>query len=149
MMPSDSKSIIRLLYDEVWNKRRLELMDELVSPSHALHGPNFYGSSMGPEAYKRQVALFVRGFPDLRFTIEETIAENEKLVTYWAMSGTHQGEFMGIPATNKKASVDGITIHHISNGKIMDSYVSWDVWGMMEQLGVVAPLGRPQRASAR
>ena len=150
-MSADLKVIVRRLYEEAWNKRKTELMDSLVSPSHALHGPSptISGSLIGPEAYKRQVLLFTAGFPDLRFTIEDVIAENEKVVSYWTISGTHMGEFLGIPPTNKKISVDGITIHYIMNGKIMDSYVSWDMWGMMQQLGLAPALGQPQKASAR
>ena len=148
-MSTDTKAIIRTLYEEVWNKRRLELMSELVSPSHALHGPNFDGAAIGPEAYSRQVVAFVKGFPDLQWTIEDTIAEQDKIVVIWAFSGTHQGEFMGVAPTQKKVSADGITVHHISNGKIMDSEVLWDTWGVMQQLGVVAPLGRPHGAAAR
>ena len=148
-MSADNNSIIRRLYEEIWNQRKTEVMNELVSPSHALHGPNFSGSSIGPEAYKRQVALFVAGFPDLRFTIEDTVSGKDKVVVAWTFSGTHKGEFMGIPATNKKVTVDGITIHHISNGRIMDSYVNWDTWGLMQQLGVISAPGGPKSAAAR
>jgi steroid delta-isomerase-like uncharacterized protein len=148
-MSPDNNSIVRRLYEETWNKRKLEVLSELVSPSHALHGPNFSGSSIGPEAYKRQVALFLAGFPDLRWTIEDTITEKDKVAVVWSFTGTHKGEFMGISATNKKVSIDGITVHEIANGKIMDSYVNWDTWGLMQQLGVVPAQGKPQSASAR
>ena len=148
-MSPDNNSIVRRLYEETWNKRKLEVLSELVSPSHALHGPNFSGSSIGPEAYKRQVALFLAGFPDLRWTIEDTITEKDKVAVIWSFTGTHKGEYMGVPATNKKVSIDGITVHEIANGKIMDSYVNWDTWGLMQQLGVVSAQGKPQSASAR
>ena len=148
-MPADNNSIVRRLYEEVWNKRKLEVLKELVSPSHARHGPNISGSSIGPEAYKRQVALFVAAFPDLRWTIEDTVTEKDKVVVVWNFTGTHKSEFMGVPATNKKVSVDGITVHEIGKGKIMDSYVNWDIWGLMQQLGVVPAQGKPQSASAR
>jgi len=95
------------------------VLNELVSPSHALHGPNFSGSSIGPEAYKLQVAQFVRAFPDLRWEIEETVSEKDKVVVVWTFTGTHKGEYRGIAATNKKVSVDGITVHHITDGKII------------------------------
>lgn len=149
-MPVDNKVIVRQLYEEVWNKRKVDFVSLLISPSHALHGPSLDlgRSSMGPEAYKHQVQVFTVGFPDLRVAIEDLIGEKEKVVTYWTMSGTHKGEFMKIPATNKKISVDGITIHHVTKGKIMDSYFSWDVWGMMEQLGLAPRIGQPQTASA-
>ena len=148
-MSADNKAVVRCLYDEVWNKRRLELVDEIISPSHALHDPNLAGSAVGPEAYKRQVTRFIAGIPDLRFTIEDVVEEKEKVAVAWTISGTHKGDFMNIPATNKKLSVDGITIAHIVNGKIMDSYVSWDLWGLMHQLGAVPAFGEPKSATAR
>ncbi len=147
-MSADNKSIVRLLYDEVWNKRRLELVDEIISPSHALHDPNLTGSAVGPEAYKRLVSRWVAGISDLRFTLEDMVGENEKLAVAWTISGTHKGEFMGVPPTNKKVTVDGITIHHFVNAKIMDSYASWDAWGMMQQLGVVPALGESKASAA-
>jgi predicted ester cyclase len=65
------------------------------------------------------------------------------------MSGTHKGDYMGVPATNKRVSVDGMTIHHLANGKIMDSYANWDALGMMQQLGVVPAFAEPKGATAR
>ena len=148
-MSADNKAIVRRLYEEVWNKRRLELVDEIISPSHALHDPNLTDSSVGPDAYKRQVSRFIAGIPDLRLTIEDIVGEKEKLAVAWTISGTHTGEFMGIPATNKKVYVEGITINHIVDGKIMDSYISWDTFGMMQQLGAVPALGQTKSFSAR
>ncbi len=148
-MSINNKVIVRRLYEEVWNKRRLELVDEIISPSHAIHDPTVSGSAVGPEAYKRQVTRFITAFPDLRLTIEDIVGENEKLAVAWTISGTHRGEFMGITATNKKVSVDGITINHIVNAKIMDSYISWDAWGAMQQLGVVPALGQTKSLTAR
>jgi steroid delta-isomerase-like uncharacterized protein len=148
-MSDDNKAIVRQLYEEVWNKRRLELVDEIISPSHALHDPNLTDSAIGPEAYKRQVTRFVTAFPDLRFNVEDMFGEKDKLAVAWTISGTHKGEFMGIAPTNKKVSVDGITLNHIVNGKIMDSYISWDALGMMQQLGGVAVLGPAKSLTAR
>jgi steroid delta-isomerase-like uncharacterized protein len=136
MIP-DNKSIVRRLYEEAWNKRKFEILGQLISPSHALHGPLYTGPSIGPEVYRGQVAIFVTGFPDLNFEIEDTVAEQDKVVVCWTFSGTHKGDFMGVPPTNKKVSVDGITIHVLAKGIIMDSYVSFDMWGMMQQLGVI------------
>ena len=147
-MPTDNKSLVRRLYEEVWNMRNLEVARELISPSHGVQVMDAADSGIGPEAYARIVTEFVRGFPDLKFTVLDIIAENDKVVALWNISGTHQGEFRGIAATGKKMSVDGITISQLANGKIMDSFVSWDMWGMILQLGAVPPLGQPQNASA-
>jgi len=148
-MSMENKAIVRRLYEEVWNKRRVELVDELMSPSHAMHDNHLPDSGIGPEAYKRNVARFVAGFPDLRFTVEDMLVENDKVAVGWTISGTHKGEFRGISPTGRKVSVEGITIHDIANGRIMDSYAMRDMWSLMQQLGVVKGLGQPQSASAR
>jgi steroid delta-isomerase-like uncharacterized protein len=139
-MSIEAKAVVRRLYEEVWNKRRLELVNELISPSHALHDPHLSGSAVGPDAYKRICTQYIAAFPDLRFTAEDYISEKDKVVVSWTISGTHKREFRGIPPTNKKISIEGITINHIANGKIMDSYVSLDYLGMMQQLGVAPVL---------
>jgi steroid delta-isomerase-like uncharacterized protein len=149
LMPADNKAIVRRLYEEVWNNRKLEVVNELISPSHALQGPTVFGSSIGPEAYKRQVSSLLEAYPDLLWTIEDTIAERDKVVACWTLSGTHKGDYMGVPATNKKVSVGGMTIHHIAGGKIMDSHTNWDALGMMQQLGAVPAVGKTKDASAR
>ena len=148
-MSMENKAIVRRLYEEVWNKRKLEVLNELVSPSHALQGPNFSGSAIGPEAYKLRVSAFYVGFPDLHWTIEDTVAEKEKVVVCWTFSGTHKGDYMGVPATNKKVSFDGMTIHHMADGKIMDSHSTWDALDLMQQLGVVPVLRQPKGTAAR
>ena len=141
-MSTKNKHIVRRLYEEVWNERKLDVVDELISPSHALHDPNVSGSQLGPDAYKQQVVRFTTAFPDLHFAIEDIVSEKDKLVVSWMISGTHKGEYEGIPPTDKKISVDGITISYIANGKILDSYVSSDALGLMRQLGQAPPLGK-------
>jgi predicted ester cyclase len=135
----DNKAIVRRLYEEASNKRRLEVVDELISPSHAPNDRITSGSQIGPELYKRGVIEFTTSFPDLRFTIEDMITEKGKVVVSWIISGT-------LPATGSKIFVEGITIHHITNGKILDSHARWDALGLLRQLGDVSPL-RPTAAS--
>jgi len=141
----ENKTIVHDLHEEAWNKRKLEVVDQLISPSHALSDPLASDSQVGPELYRRRVIGFTNIFPDLRFTIEDTIAEKEKVVVSWVISGTHKGEFLKIPATGRKVSVEGTTIHHVRNGKILDSNSRWDVWGLMQQLGVIPTQSRTKR----
>ncbi len=144
-MSAGNKALIGRLYEEVWNQRKFEVINEIISPSHALQAPNVAGSAVGPDAYKRQVLRFLEGYPDLHWTIEDTIAEEDKVVACWTISGTQGGEYLGIPATNKKVSVDGITIHHIANGKIMDSYLLiHDSWSRRN-----CPIGATSAASSK
>lgn len=148
-MPTDNKSIVRRLYEEVWNQRSLEVAEELISPSHAMQLIDLPDSGIGPEAYARNVVQFVRAFPDLKFKVLDMVAEGEKVVAFWNISGTHKGEFRGIAPTGKKVSVDGITISQLADGMIMDSYVSLDLWSMMQQLDAIPAIGKSQKASAR
>lgn len=148
-MSTENKAIVRRLYEEVWNKRRAELVDDLMSPSHALHLNHLPDSGIGPEAYKREVARFITGFPDLRLTVEDMVAENDKVAVSWTISGTHKGEFRGISPTGKKVSIEGITINHIADGKIMDSYISWDALSLLQQFGVAPAFGPAKGATAR
>jgi steroid delta-isomerase-like uncharacterized protein len=134
-MPMENTAIVRRLYEEAWNKRRFELLDELISPSHALLGPNVSGSEVGPQAYKRLLLKLLKGFPDLQMTIEDIFGEDEKIVVAWTLSGTQDGDLTGVPATHNKVSVDGTTIHHIAGGKIIDSFVNWNYQDLMKQLG--------------
>lgn len=148
-MSMENKAIVRRLYEEVWNKRKLEVADKLLSASHALQEPDMSASQVGPALYKRRVAELTTGFPDLCVTVEETIAEGEKVVACWTISGTHKGEYVGIPATGRKISFEGITVHHIKNGKILDSYTRWDALGLMQQLGAIPARGKIKEAASR
>jgi len=144
-MSVSPREVIRRLYAEFWNERKGEVADELVSQSHGLTSPHITGSTVGPAAYKKQLAAFVKGFPDLRFNIEDTICENDKIAVFWTLDGTHKGEFLGVAPTNKKVSISGITTHQITDGKILESQALWDAISLFYQLGVGLPIkpGKP------
>ena len=88
-MPFHNKEIVRRLYKEVWNERKFEVAEELLSKTHALADPLLSGSSVGPNAYLGQVHKLVNAFPDLRFHIDELICEKDKVAVSWVASGTH------------------------------------------------------------
>lgn len=134
------KLLFGRLYHTVWNERRLEYLDQIVVDTHALGDPTVSGRGVGPAAYRRQVERFLAGLPDLKFTVDDTICEGDKMVVYWTITGTHRGEFLGVPPTNKKVSFSGITIHQIIDGKILESNVIWDGLGLMKQFGIELPV---------
>jgi len=134
------KEVFGRLYHSVWNERRLEFIEKVIAPTHALGDPTVSGGGVGPAAYRRQVERFVTGLPDLKFNIDDTISEKDKLVVAWTITGTHKGDFLGVPPTNKKVSFSGITINQIANGKIIESTVIWDGLGLLEQFGVRLPV---------
>lgn len=91
---------------------------------------------MGLEALKQYILVFHDAFPDIRFSVEEMIAESDFVVTLWMMTGTHKGELMGIPATSKKVKLSGVSLTRVSRGKIVENTTFWDSHTLMRQLGV-------------
>ena len=142
------KEVFGRLYHSVWNDRRLEFIDKLIAKSHALSAPGVSGGGVGPAAYRRQVEHYMAGFPDLKFTVYETVSEKDMLVVAWTITGTHRGEFFGIPPTNKKVLFSGITIHQIADGTILESTVQWDVLAFLQQLGISTPVKFDELASS-
>ncbi len=123
-------------------------MNELIASTHTNHDPNTPDLGTGPEGYKRLVALYTAAFPDLHITLNDTISEDNKVVMSWTATGTHKGELRGIAPTDKRFSVEGVTISRFAEGKILESRVSWDALGMMQQLGVVPAIGQAKGAAA-
>jgi len=134
------KEVFGRLYNSVWNERRLEFLDKIIAKTHALGEPTMTGRGVGPSVYRKEIERFLTAFPDLKFTVDETVSEKDKLVVSWTISGTHKGPFMGLAATQKKMTVSGITIHQIADGKILESTAVWDALGLVLQLGVALPV---------
>jgi len=137
MTTQDNKTISRRFFEEVWNDGNLDAVGELTAQDGVLRDRDM-GEHRGRDATRDFIAVYRRAFPDLRFTIEEQIAEGDRVATRWTARGTHQGELMGIPPTMKSATVSGITLDRIADGRIAESIGSWDAFGMLQQLGVLA-----------
>jgi predicted ester cyclase len=101
----------------------------------------------GPEGEKKRVTLYRTAFPDMRLTIDDILAEGETVVARWSCRGTHKGDFNGIAPTGKQFNITGISIARFTNGKIFEGYVNWDALGLMQQLGVVAEVGKAKAAA--
>ncbi len=136
MSAEENKAIFRRYVEEVTNEGNLELADEIFD-SYLAHQPDGSVLQRGPEDVKRFQSEFRSAFPDIHATIEDQVAEGDKVVTRWRMRGTHEGEFRGIPATGNQISVTGIGIFRFSDGKVVESWDNFDQLGMMQQLGLV------------
>ena len=136
MSTEDNKALVRRFYGEIFKQGKLEGADEIMAADHV-----FYLSGMPPvrglEAWKQLASVYFAAFPDLQATIEDLVAEGDKVVARLTFSGTHQGEFQGIPATGKQFKVTGIDIHRVASGKIQEHWDEADNLGMLQQLGVV------------
>lgn len=137
MSLSENKAVVRRWFEEVWNKGDLDRIDELIAPDALFKDPAS-GDYQGPEGARELVTMYRTGFPDTHFTIEEQVAEGELVTTRWTASATHEGDLMGIAATGKSITVNGIQVDRVSGGKLAGGEVAWDALGMLRQLGVVS-----------
>jgi steroid delta-isomerase-like uncharacterized protein len=147
-MSEGNKTIVRRLFEEVWNKGNLQLTDELLAPNYAHHDASTPDVGRGPESEKKRAALYRTAFPDIRLTVEEIIAEGETVVARWSCRGTHKGDLSGIAPTGKPFTISGVSIARLANGKIAEGWVNWDALGLMQQLGVVPDLGKAKATGA-
>jgi steroid delta-isomerase-like uncharacterized protein len=138
MLTETNKTLSRRFFEEVWNKGDLAVLNEILTKDHFNSGPGTPPElPTGPEGTKQLVTMYRNAFPDVHFTIDEQLAEGEKVLTRWTGHGTHQGELQGIPATGKSSTISGIVIDRIVNGKIAESWGLFDNFSMLQQLGVI------------
>jgi len=138
MLAETNKAVVRRLFEEVFGKGKLAVADEIVASDHVDSGPGTLpGLPTGPEGTKQLITVYRNAFPDIHFTIDEQIAEGDKVVTRWTGHGTNKGELLGMPATGKSSTVSGIAVDRLANGKIAESWGIFDQFGMMQQLGVI------------
>lgn len=134
-MSAANKAIAERIMLEMWNEGNLGLADQLFARDYVSHDPA--NRVQGTEGVKQLVTKYRTAFPDTHFTIEEMIAEGDKVVTRWKAEGTHRGVLEGIAATGKRVTVAGVTVSRIVNGKVAEDWPAWDALGMMQQLGAI------------
>jgi steroid delta-isomerase-like uncharacterized protein len=144
----ENKALVRRLVAEVWNAGDLDIIDELLAPEWVRHDPAAPEQLRGPDGFRRFVEMYRSAFPDLRFTVEDQVAEGDRVATRWSAVGTHQEELMGMPPSGNRAEVTGITLERFSGGKFVESWDQYDALGMMRQLGVVPDPGEPMEQSS-
>ena len=133
-MSEENKTIHRSIWEEIWNQGNLNLADEIYDSNHISHGQGIE-LPPGPEGLKTLISIYRAAFPDVHFTVEDQIAEGDKVVTRWTSLGTHKGEFLGIEATGNEIRLGGIYIYRIADGKIAEVWTSMDLLGTVLQLG--------------
>lgn len=135
-MIEDNKQFMQQFVEEAINKKNLDAIDELVAEDFVEHVP-FPGQGPGREGLRQVLATFLSAFPDIRWTLEEQIAEGEKVVSRFTMTGTHRGDFLGIPPTGKSVNIWGVVIDVVRDGKFAESRIIMDTLGLMQQLGMI------------
>jgi len=122
---------------EFINTASEQLANELVAPQAVFHVPGQHEPLRGPAGYLALIGMVRSGFPDIQWTLEETIVEGERVAARFTMRGTHQGAFFGVPPTGKKISVQAMNFYQITDGKIVEERGQPDMLGLMQQIGAI------------
>ncbi len=136
-MSEENKILACRFLQEVFSEGDLEEAGELFAEGFVLHDPAIPEEVRGPEGVKGYVGMYRAAYPDTNFTLEDQIAEGDRVVTRWTGRGTHQGELMGVAPTGSRVEVPGILFDRVSEGKIEESWVVYDALGMMRQIGAI------------
>jgi steroid delta-isomerase-like uncharacterized protein len=134
MSTETNKAIVRRYFDQVLNEQQHDLAEEFLAETIELHGTDL---APGLEVVKQWLTMFAAAFPDGHYTVEDVVAEADRVVARTTFNGTHKAEMQGIPATGKAVSVPSITIFRLDNGKIAEGWLINDNLGMMQQLGII------------
>lgn len=129
--------IVRQFFEDAFSTGNFDLIDEIVAEDAVAYDPTQPEPVRGPEGIKELITMYRSAFPDLSFEVQETVTDGEWVAVRWTSTGTHEGELMGIEPTGKKTAVEGIELDRIEDGKIVESRVSWDALGLLQQLGAV------------
>jgi steroid delta-isomerase-like uncharacterized protein len=136
MSAEQNKTLVRRFVDEVQSRGNIDALDEICSPEFVNHSAP-PGVPSNCEGVKQLTAMFRQAFPDSYFTVEDMLAEEDKVATRKTFHGSHQGEFMGIPPTGQQVSMGLIDIVRIADGRVVEHWSVGDNLGMMQQLGIV------------
>jgi steroid delta-isomerase-like uncharacterized protein len=136
MSTEDNKAQVRRGYEEGFHQRNLAVFDELMASDYVWHIAST--TVQGREPAKQLISRFLTAFPDGRYTIEDMIAEGDRVVVRQTFRGTHRGDFLGMAPTGKQVTVTEMEIFRIANGQAVENWTSSDDLGLLQQLGVVA-----------
>jgi steroid delta-isomerase-like uncharacterized protein len=146
MSPDEHKAILRASYEVVFNQHQVDRADEFYAPDYLDHGAA-PGQAPGLAGAKQKWAAYIAALPDMHATIQELIAEGDKVAVAWTVEGTQQGELLGIPATGKSFRLAGMSIYRLAEGKIAEASEQWDRLDLLRQLGVLPAPGAPTAAT--
>ena len=133
MSAEENKVLVRRFYEEVWNQGNLDVADELFATDYVCHNAAALERSLGALGLKRLVVRCRTAFPHLQFTVEDLIAENDRVTVRWTVRGLHRVKRRAILPQSKKSMATGVTVYRMTQGKIMEAWVTWNMLGAAPQ----------------
>src|SRR5215831_2896533 len=135
-MSEQNKAVVRRLIEDHWNAKNQALVGDLFAPTTSIHTPD--GVFAGHEGASSLLQAYATGFPDFRVTIDDLIADADKVVVRWTFTGNHRGPLADISATGKRVSVPNVIgIFQLAGGKVNDAHFCWDKYSLLQQLGAL------------
>jgi len=138
-MSEENKELERRMYEEIYNKKNLGAVEQFYATDWVCH-PSLPGVPPGLDGMKQRMKHDYLALPDMQVKLEDMLAEGDKIACRWTATGTHKGEFMGMPPTNKQVTITGVHIDRIAGGKIVETWNYADTMGLMQQLGMKPPM---------
>jgi steroid delta-isomerase-like uncharacterized protein len=132
----DVKEIARRVAEDPWRGKLDEVLD-LVADDYVMHAPGAREPFRGRDGYRQFVTAYLTGFPDATITVDDQIAEGDIVVTRWTGRGTNTGDLMGMAATGRQVTIEGISYSRIADGMARESLIIWDNLALLQQLGVI------------
>jgi len=137
MDPTDARTLIARIAEEIWNRGDLSVVDEVMAPEGAYHGPHMPGGTGDRETWRRAVGAYLAAFPDSHVTFNELLVCGDAVVGRWSATGTHTGPLPGVEPTGRRIEIGGITIYRLAEGRVVEAWEQLDMLGMWRQIGVV------------
>lgn len=137
-MSEQNKAVVRRWLEEALNQGKVEVLDEICTDDYVEYDPAYPGGHLRRDQVKQAIPIYRSAYPDLRFGIEDMIAEGDKVAVYWTLTGTNLGEFRGMPPTGKRAEADGMTLVRLRDGKSVEARSCWDATGLRQRIGTPA-----------
>ncbi|MGH9843477.1 MAG: ester cyclase [Blastocatellia bacterium] len=134
----ENKANIRRVIEGLYSRGDLSVAEELYAANYIRHDPATPNVGTGVNAVKQVANTYRTAFPDLELTVEDIVAEGDKVLCRWSAHGTHLGELQGAAPTGKRFEITGLTLMQFADGQIVEEWANWDVLGMLQQLGVSA-----------
>jgi predicted ester cyclase len=139
MSTETNKAVVRRLLEDILSDGQLDVADEIIADGYQDSGPVAVpGLPPGPEGMKMFATFYRTAFPDIRFTVEEQIAEGDVVATRWTSTATHAGQLDEIPPSNNKVNCSGVSIDRVVDGKMVEGWGVFDELGMLRQMGVIS-----------
>jgi predicted ester cyclase len=130
----ENKKSLKRLYEGVWNGENPDVADDIVDDGYFIHDRELAEKMEGPELYKALASGTREIFPDMKFSIEDILATDDKVALRWTMTGTHEGPMFGEEPTGKEVELTAIEINRFENGRLVETWTQSDMLGLKEQI---------------